>query len=210
MRLMSNPLSQLDSIEADLISRVCHGEHKAFEELVRPYERLVYVTAISVLRNSADAEEVAQEAVLKAFSKLSSFRAECKFSTWLVQITYNEARMKLRKDRRHLYESVDDPQQGKEGDYWPKDFADWRLIPSELLENDQVRKALQNAINSLDDMYREVVNLRDIQSLSIKDTATVLGIPETSVKTRLRRARLLLRDALAPGIGGLWHTGHPY
>ena len=210
MRLMSNPLSQLHSIEADLISRVCHGEHKAFEELVRPYERLVYVTAISVLRNSADAEEVAQEAVLKAFSKLSSFRAECKFSTWLVQITYNEARMKLRKDRRHLYESVDDPQQGKEGDYWPKDFADWRLIPSELLENDQVRKALQNAINSLDDMYREVVNLRDIQSLSIKETATILGIPETSVKTRLRRARLLLRDALAPGIGGLWHTGHPY
>jgi len=120
MRLMSNPLSQLDSIEADLISRVCHGEHKAFEELVRPYERLVYVTAISVLRNSADAEEVAQEAVLKAFSKLSSFRAECKFSTWLVQITYNEARMKLRKDRRHLYESVDDPQQGMKATIGPK------------------------------------------------------------------------------------------
>jgi RNA polymerase sigma-70 factor, ECF subfamily len=207
---MNNPLKQLDSNEADLISRVCKGEHKAFEELVHPYERLVYVTAISVLRNAADAEEVAQEAVLKAFSKLSSFRAECKFSTWLVQITYNEARMKLRKDRRHLYESVDDPRQDKEGDYWPKDFADWRPIPSELLENEQVRKALQNAINSLDDMYREVVNLRDIQNLSIKDTATVLGIPETSVKTRLRRARLLLRDALAPGIDGVWHTGHPY
>jgi RNA polymerase sigma-70 factor, ECF subfamily len=106
MRLMSNPPTQLDSKEADLISRVCNGEHKAFEELMRPYERLVYVTAISVLRNAADAEEVAQEAVFKAFSKLSSFRAQCKFSTWLVQFTYNEARMKLRKDRRHFYESV--------------------------------------------------------------------------------------------------------
>jgi RNA polymerase sigma-70 factor, ECF subfamily len=111
MSLMSNPPTQLDSNEADLISRVCNGEDKAFEELVRPYERLVYVTAISVLRNAADAEEVAQVAVLKAFSKLSNFRAECKFSTWLVQITYNEARMKLRKDRRHFYESVDGPRQ---------------------------------------------------------------------------------------------------
>jgi len=208
--MMSNPLPQLDSNEADLIRRVCTGEHKAFEELVRPYERVVYVTAISVLRNPADAEEVAQEAVLKAFSNLSSFRGECKFSTWLVQITYNEARMKLRKDRRHLYESVDDPQQDKEGDYWPKDFADWRPIPSELLENDQVREALQNAIQSLAAMYREVVNLRDMQNLSIKETATILGIPETSVKTRLHRARLLLRDALAPGIDGLWNSGRPY
>src|SRR5271156_2044684 len=137
---MTMPQPQMASHEAELIKRVCGGEHDAFVELVHPYERLVYVTAISVLRNPADAEEVAQEAVLKAFSKLSSFRAECKFSTWLVQITYNEARMKLRKDRRHLYESVDDPRQDKEGDYWPKDFADWRPIPSELLENDQVRK----------------------------------------------------------------------
>ncbi len=117
---MSNPPTQLDSNEADLISRVCNGEHKAFEELVRPYEQLVYVTAISVLRNAADAEEVAQEAVLKAFSKLSSFRAECKFSTWLAQLTYNEATMKLRKDRRHLYESVDDPRQDKEATIGPK------------------------------------------------------------------------------------------
>ncbi|MGC2290786.1 MAG: sigma-70 family RNA polymerase sigma factor, partial [Candidatus Acidiferrales bacterium] len=132
---------QLDSKEAGLIRRVCNGEAAAFEELVRPYERVVFLTAISVLRNSADAEEVAQEAVLKAFSNLPNFRAECKFSTWLVQITYNEARMKLRKDRRHLFDSVDEPQQGEEGDYSPRDFADWRPIASEVLENDQTRQA---------------------------------------------------------------------
>ena len=97
---------QLESTEAELIKRVCGGEPQAFEDLLRPYERLVYATAISILRNPADAEEVAQEAVLKAFSKLSSFRGESRFSTWLVQITYNEARMKLRKERQHLYESI--------------------------------------------------------------------------------------------------------
>lgn len=204
------PQPQLESDEAELIRRVCNGELEAFEELLRPYERIVYLTAISVLRSPADAEEVAQEAVLKAFSKLSSFRGECKFSTWLVQITYNEARMKLRKDRRHLYESVDNPPQGEEGDYWPRDFADWRPIPSELLEKDEVRQALQNAINALSPTYREVVILRDVQNLSIKDAAAILNLSEGAVKTRLHRARLLLRDALAPGIDGCWSKGQEY
>jgi RNA polymerase sigma-70 factor, ECF subfamily len=207
---MDMPQPQLDSNETELIRRVCAGDPEAFEELVRPYERLVYVTAISILRNQADAEEVAQEAVLKAFSKLSSFRAECKFSTWLVQITYNEARMRLRKDRRNLYESLDEKQEEPEGDYWPRDFADWRPIPSELLEENETRQALQNAIDSLSPTYREVVVLRDVQNLSIKDAATILGVSEGSIKTRLHRARLLLRDALAPGIDGCWCTGRSY
>ena len=207
---MHMPQPQLEPTEAQLIRRVCGGEPEAFEELVRPYERMVYLTAISILRNQADAEEVAQDAVLKAFSKLSTFRGECKFSTWLVQITYNQARMRLRKDRRHLYESLDYQQQEGEGDYWPRDFADWRPIPSELLEDDETRQALQNAINSLSPNYREIVVLRDIENLSIKDTAAILGLSEATVKTRLHRARLLLRDALAPGLDGCWSTGQRY
>ena len=196
--------------EAELIQSVCDGEREAFYELIRPYERLVYVTAISILKNPADAEEVAQEAVLKAFSNLASFRGESKFSTWLVQITYNEAKMKLRKARRHLYESIDEQQQTEEGEYWPRDFADWRPIPSELLEKDDVRQAVQNAINSLSPIFREVVTMRDIQNLSIRETSTILGISEGAVKTRLHRARLLLRDSLAPGIDGCWGNGQPY
>jgi RNA polymerase sigma-70 factor (ECF subfamily) len=207
---MNMPQPQLESTETQLIRRVCGGESEAFEELVRPYERMVYLTAISILRNQADAEEVAQDAVLKAFSKLSSFRGECKFSTWLVQITYNQARMRLRKDRRYLYESLDDPQQDSEGDYWPRDFADWRPIPSELLEENETRQALQDAINSLSPTYREIVVLRDVQNLSVRDAATILGLSEATVKTRLHRARLLLRDALAPGLDGCWSTGQSY
>lgn len=208
---MSTAQSQLRPNEAELIKSVCDGDREAFFEfLVRPYERMVYATAISVVKNPADAEEVAQEAVLKAFSNLTSFRAESKFSTWLLQITYNEARMRLRKARAHLYESIDDPRPGEDADYWPKDFADWRPIPSELVESDEVRRAIQNATNSLSRIYREVFILRDVQDLSTKETATILGISEGAVKIRLLRARLQMRDALAPGIDGCWFNGQPY
>lgn len=201
---------QLRPNEAELIKSVCDGKREAFYELMRPYERMVYATAIAVLKNPADAEEVAQEAVMKAFSNLPRFRAESKFSTWLIQITYNEARMKVKKARQHLYESIDEQQQNEKGDFWPKDYADWRPIPSEVLEQNEIRQAVQDAINSLSPDYREVLILRDVQHLSIKETTTILGISEANVKTRLHRARLQLRDSLAPGLDGCWIKGQSY
>src|SRR5258706_2966310 len=146
--------------EADLIARVCGGEHEAFYELVRPHERGIYMAALSILNNDADAEEVVQEAILKAFKAIGKFRGEAKFSTWIIQITINEARMKLRKDRRHLYESIDESRRGEdEGDYIPNDFADWREIPSEALESSRLRQALKQGLASLDPKYREVLVL---------------------------------------------------
>ena len=118
------------------------GDVEAFYELVHPYERAVFLAALSLVKNDADAEEVAQEAILKAFKNLPRFRQEAKFSTWLIQISINEAKMKLRKDRRHLYESIENGQPNDEGDYMPKDFADWREIPSEALEQKELRQAL--------------------------------------------------------------------
>ncbi len=197
----------MDRNEAELIRRVGAGEKEAFYELVRPYERAVYTAAMSILNNQADAEEVAQEAVLKAFSNLARFRGEAKFSTWLIQITINEARLKLRKDRRHLYESVDEPQSGEEGEYFPKDYADWREVPSEALQRKELRDALKRAMAALPQKYREVLVLRDIQHLSIEETSQVLGISTGNVKTRLLRARLQMRDALAPGFDGSWVGG---
>jgi len=207
--LMGAPKPRFEVSEAELIRRVCQGDKEAFYGLVRPYERAVYVAAVSILNNPADAEEVAQEAVLKAFMHLAEFRAEAKFSTWLIQITINEARSRLRKDRRHLYESIDEPRTDEEGDYSPKDFADWREIPSETLKRDELRNALKRALASLPLKYREVLILRDIQNLSIEETAEILDISEGNVKTRLLRARLQMRDALAPGIDGGWSTGKP-
>jgi RNA polymerase sigma-70 factor, ECF subfamily len=193
--------------EIALIERVCAGETQLFYELISPYERWVFVAAISVLRNEADAEEAAQEAFLKVFMHLKSFRREAKFSTWLIQIAVNEARAKRRKDHRSLYKSIDERAEDEEGDYHPKDFADWRETPSESLQRAELRQALQNAISALDPVYHEVFVMRDIQNLSIAETAEVLQISQALVKTRLLRARLKMRDALAPGIDGAWTTG---
>jgi len=204
---MAAPSTQLNERETELIQRVCRGEQEAFYELVRPYERAIYLAAKSVLDNPADAEEVAQETVLKAFNALPNFRFEAKFSTWIIQIAINESRMKLRKDRRHLYESIDPEREDEEGEYRPKDFADWRDIPSEELQRKELREALRRATAALAPKYREVLTLRDVQQVSIAETAKILGISEANVKTRLLRARLQMRDALAPGIDGSWTTG---
>ena len=198
---------QVHASEAALIERVAAGDTEAFYELVRPCERALFLAGRGVVGNDADAEEIAQEAVLKAFSNLRRFRGESKFSTWLIQIALNEARMRLRKERRTLHESLEQPLREDEGDYVPRDFADWREIPLEALQRKELRDALARAIASLAPKYREVLVLRDVEHLSIADTATVLGITEVSVKTRLLRARLQVRDALAPGIDGSWSLG---
>jgi RNA polymerase sigma-70 factor (ECF subfamily) len=204
---MASPGSQINEREAELIQRVCRGEHEAFYELVRPYERAIYFAAKGVLDNPADAEEVAQETVLKAFNALRNFRFEAKFSTWIIQIAINESRMKLRKDRRHLYESIEAEREDEEGDYRPRDLADWREIPSAELQRNELRDALKRAMAALAPKYREVLILRDVQHVSIAETANILGITEANVKTRLLRARLQMREALAPGIDGSWVTG---
>jgi RNA polymerase sigma-70 factor (ECF subfamily) len=204
---MAAPNIHISEREAKLIQRVCRGEYEAFYELVRPYERAIYFAAKGVLDNPADVEEAAQETVLKAFKALPNFRFEAKFSTWIIQIAINESRMKLRKDRRHLHESTEAEREDEEGDYRPRDLADWREIPSEELQRAELRDALKRAMAALAPKYREVLILRDVQQVSIAETAKILGISEANVKTRLLRARLQMRDALAPGIDGSWVTG---
>ena len=191
--------------EETLIRRIREGEHELFYELIRPYERRVYSAALAILRNEADAEDAAQEAVLKAFKHIRQFRAEARFSTWLIQITVNEARMRKRKDHAHVIEPIVD-RQDEEGNYTPRDFADWHEIPSETLERKEVRQLLAEALDSLGEKYREVFVLRDMQHLSIEETARALQISTASVKTRLLRARLMLRDLLAPGLGGSFNS----
>ena len=201
------PLPELDSKvarERELIERVLAGEKDLFCELIRPCERGVFLAAASILGNDADAEDAAQEAFMKAYRNLDRFRQESKFSTWLIQIAINNARMKLRKDRCLLQKSIDAGQQTCAGDYIPTDLADWREIPSEALEQSELREALNKALNSLSEKYRIVLILRDVQQMSIPETAKALGISEENVKTRTSRARLQIRDRLAPGWGGAW------
>jgi RNA polymerase sigma-70 factor (ECF subfamily) len=197
--------------EQDLIARVQRGQNELFYELVRPYERRVYAAALAILRNETDAEDVAQEAMLKAFANLRQFRAEARFSTWLIQITVNEALMRRRRERTVVMEGIDD-RRDKEGesDYAPRDFADWREIPSEALERKEVRQRLAEALGTLDRKYREVFVLRDMEQLNIQETAEALGISVASVKTRLLRARLMLRDLLAAGWEQGWFSRLPF
>jgi RNA polymerase sigma-70 factor, ECF subfamily len=203
LRSQDEPGQQRD--EAALIRRVRDGEHDLFYDLIRPYERRVYSATLAILRNQADAEDAAQEAMLKAFRHIRQFRAEARFSTWLIQIAVNEARMRRRKEHPELIEPIA-ARRDEEGNYTPRDFADWREIPSEALERKEIREKLAEALASIGEIYREVFMLRDMQHLSIEETALALGISVASVKTRLLRARLMLRDLLAPGLGGAWNS----
>ena len=193
--------------ELVLIERILAGEKELFMELVRPYQKLVYSMAAAIVKNDHDAEDVSQEALFKAFKSLSQFRRECKFSTWIIQITLNEARHRNRKKRRAPEDSLDCGFENEEGDYVPIDLADWREIPSEALQRKELRAALQRAISDLKPIYRDVLVLRDIEHLSVAETGELLKISEAAVKTRLLRARLQVRDALAPGFDGYWNTG---
>ena len=189
--------------EALLIARIQRGERELFYELIRPYEKRVFVISFTILRNEAEAQDAAQDAFLKAFKYLGQFRSESRFSTWLIRVAINEARQRQRKNHLEIMRPIED-QENEDGTYTPRDFADWREIPSEALERKEVREKLVSALGSLAQNYREVFILRDVEHMSIDETAQALGISAGSVKTRLLRARLMLRDLLSPGLAGIW------
>ncbi len=211
--MVLNIPQQAGTREQNLIASVQRGQSDLFYELVRPYERRVYAAALAILRNEHDAEDAAQEAMLKAFANIRQFRAEARFSTWLIQIAVNEALMRRRRERTVPMEGLDERRDGgpsDASDYAPRDFADWREIPSEALERKEVRQRLAEALARLDRKYREVFMLRDMEHLNIQETAEALGITVASVKTRLLRARLMLRDLLAAGWEQGWFSRLPF
>jgi RNA polymerase sigma-70 factor (ECF subfamily) len=183
--------------ELQIISAILAGDSQVFHQLIRPYERTVYMMALAVLHNEADAEDVAQEAFLKAFRSLKSFRGDARFSTWLISITLNEAKSRLRRNKGIITESLDNPPDSQ-GHVVPALLRDWKEIPSESLERQEVRSILQDAVVALPLIYREVFVLRAQEELSVAEAAQALGITVASVKVRLHRARLLLQKKLAP------------
>jgi RNA polymerase sigma-70 factor (ECF subfamily) len=184
--------------ERELIARILAGEKELFHELVQPYERMVYLTALAIVKNPTDAEDCAQDAVVNAYRHLAKFRAESKFSTWLTTIVVNEARQKLRKARRAKENSLDEPIPGEEEEITPAPLTDWREIPLETLERKELREALRAAVESLPDIYRQVFTLRDLEELNVAETAQALGVNENTVKVRLHRARMMLQKQLVP------------
>lgn len=184
--------------EAGLIARILAGEKELFHELIRPYERMVYLTLFSIVKNETEAEDGAQEAVISAYRHLRSFRGHAKFSTWLTTIAINEGRKRLRKSKGRAEDSIDEQIEDLEGDYTPATLTDWREIPLEALERKELREALRVAVTELPDIYRQVFALRDLEEMNIEETAEALGITASTVKVRLHRARIMLQKRLIP------------
>ena len=188
----------METIEAGLIARIVAGDKELFHELIRPYERMVYLTLFSIVKNETEAEDGAQETVISAYRHLASFRGDAKFSTWLTTIAINEGRKRLRKAKGAAEESIEEEVEAHEGDYSPAPLTDWREIPLEALERKELREALQVAVAELPDIYRQVFTLRDLEELNVEETAQALGITTGTVKVRLHRARMLLQKRLVP------------
>jgi RNA polymerase sigma-70 factor (ECF subfamily) len=186
--------------DADLASRAGKGETAAFEALMRRHNRTMFRTARAILRDDAEAEDALQEAYLQAYRALPGFRAESRFSTWMVRIVANEALMRLRKETRRA-QIV--PIQSADATPGLEELADpmnddYRPEPS--AERAEMRRLLERQIDALPDAYRTVFMLRAVEELPVEEVSAVLQIPEATVRTRFFRARSLLREALAQKI----------
>jgi RNA polymerase sigma-70 factor (ECF subfamily) len=188
--------------EADCIRRIQAGEKNLFHDLIRPCERSIYFLLYSLLRNEAEAEDAAQETVIKVYLNLKHFRGDSQFRTWVLSIARNEGLGRLRKAGSRREDSLDAEIDDSTGDYTPAILTSWREVPFEALERKELGAILREAIEGLPDIYRNVVLLRDIEEMDVRETATALGITEGAVKVRLHRARALLQKGLAPKLGG--------
>jgi RNA polymerase sigma-70 factor, ECF subfamily len=184
--------------DSELIERIRGGEVSALEVLMRRHNRALYRTARAILRDDAEAEDVVQEAYLRAYRALETFRGESKFSTWLVRITANEALMRRRR-KGGIAVVVPMDSAALAGDRWDEPMSDEPGPEKDALRS-EMRRILEARIDALPDAYRAVFVLRALEELSVEETAAALVIPEATVRTRYLRARSLLRESLARDI----------
>jgi RNA polymerase sigma-70 factor, ECF subfamily len=190
--------------DIELVRRAKAGELAAFEELASRHERQVYTLALRMLRHPQDAEDVTQQTLLSAIEHLGGFREEASFSTWLLRIATHAALKVIRKRKQQATISLDEATSAEDPDEpipHPEFIADWKQSPEELVHNGEVRRLLDEALAQLDDKHRLVFLLRDVEGLSIQETAQELGLSEANVKVRLLRARLQLRELLTRTLG---------
>ena len=184
------------SDELTLVQAAKSGDVSAFEELVRRYDRNVFRIAQHITQNREDAEDVVQDAFLKAYSNLAQFQGQSKFYTWLVRIAVNEALMKLRRRRPERTVSLDEEVKTEE-DSLPREVADWSPNPEQQYSQAELREILTRTIQGLPPGFRTVFVLRDVEGLSTEETAEALDLSTPAVKSRLLRARLQLRERLS-------------
>ena len=190
--------------DPELVARAKAGELDAFETLANRYEQRVYSLALRMLRQEQDAEDVTQQTFLSAMENLGGFRGEAGFSTWLLRIA-SHAALKVIRKRKGL-STVSLEETTEEADSYgtiphPEYIADWRQSPEELVRKNETQRLLDEALAKLDEKHRLVFLLRDVEGLSVKETAEALGLSEANTKVRLLRARLQLREELTRTLG---------
>jgi RNA polymerase sigma-70 factor, ECF subfamily len=193
-----------ESNDIELLRRAKAGELEAFEALVARHERRIYSLAMRIVRHEQDAEDVTQQAFMSAIEHLDQFREEASFATWISRIATHAALKVLRKRKGADTVSLDagsDAQDSYSSVPLPVFIADWRQSPEQLVWQNETRRMLDEALEQLDEKHRLIFLLRDVEGLSVRETATALGLSEANVKVRLLRARLQLRERLTNVFG---------
>ena len=183
--------------EETLVAQAKAGDGSAFSTLAQQYDRYIYRLALNITGNKEDAEDVLQEAMLKAYTKLDQFQGGSRFYTWLVRIAVNEALMRLRRRSPQKEVSLDEPVEGNEKSFMPRDIEDWADNPEEQYAKVELNKILEETVAKLEPNFRTVFVLRDVENLSTEETAQILGLSVPAVKSRLLRARLKARELLS-------------
>jgi len=203
-RMQSDNPNPVELSDADLVRRAQAGDLEAFETLTQRHERRVYSLALRMMRHEQDAEDVTQQTFLSALENLEGFRGEAKFGTWLLRIA-SHAALKIIRKRKGLdtvsWDAAGDAAEAVDGIPHPEFIADWRQSPETLVEQNETRQLLDDALARLDPKHRLVFLLRDVEGLSVKETADALELSQANVKVRLLRARLQLRELLTQKLG---------
>ncbi len=197
-----------DSAEQQLVERIRAGDEAAIADLSSGYGSRIFQLAFRYIRNREDAEEVTQDVLLKVCRNIDAFRGDSALSSWIYRITFNTAMSRLRGKRARSVELPADPsaprtRDAEERSAPPRDLADWSALADDEIMRAQLRKRLTKALRELPDIYRLPVLLRDVHGLSTEEASAVLRVKDQTLKSRLHRGRLILRDELAEFAGGL-------
>ena len=196
--LLDNQAASRTAVVASLTQALV-GSADSFTQAVRPFLGSIHCVCFGILQNRADVEEVAQETLMKAWSHIGELREAGNLRAWLLRIAVTESLLRRKRDHRHLFETRQcKGNPDTETDQVPEDFADVRNTPDQDLECSETREAIRTAILTLPLIYRQVFLLRDIQQLSVAETAAIVDISIEAVMTRLHRARLRMREQLTP------------
>jgi RNA polymerase sigma-70 factor, ECF subfamily len=204
--MASSPTSTTPATDAapvatdqELVAKAQAKDYAAFEQLLDRYEDKIFRLAYRFVRNESEAKEILQDTFLTIWRKLETFKGDSQFSSWLYRVAANTALMRLRSQRRHPEVSTEDLPIGYLDNYGqlPPVIDNWAKRPDEELASDELRRHIQSAVDALPEIYRTVFLIRDVEGLSTEETAEVLQISVPTVKTRLHRARIALRDAIS-------------